>query len=236
MANKKSLSVVKLSVLVVSVFAYLVFIWMYVSHYAYRYPFFANTDTTAVGFVIRLILPLVLLVLSGGFFLKKTGGYYVCIVVFYVVLLTCFIGSIGEVLYRPVVCSHTKDVTDFGQYDNDVSQMLEMNEIGQFPKEIPEYAKMVEYSYYYQKASSQTLYIAVSWSCDEKEYKKLVDDYSRYSVTEQNEDEIIYRFPNQKESDKTCLPWLVNNVIFQEQQRRVTFVLSDNGQDRGRFA
>ena len=144
------------------------YLWIHIDNYSYQ--FLKVVDIGGFLFLSLGVpcIPLAILALSIVAWKKNMN-------VLKIVLLVLFVPSIFfaslmsaiELLVHPTVCSYTANIQNFGKFDEDVSNMLELNPVVAFPDALPENVDNTQYCYYYQSSSSDVIYIGVTWSVED---------------------------------------------------------------------
>lgn len=213
------------------VLIWLAYAWNHLSQYAYEYPVISDSRIFIEWTLVNLLVPLVLLILCCILVLKrKRVLYIICVFIFYFTTAICFFRSAAEILYMPAVHSYTNDSAQFGHYDEQPEETLKLNEAMFFPDEIPDYAENVQYCYYYEYASSVTLYIAVSWECNELHYAEALVEFSQYDDHSSTKREQVYYFPEIQSSNNLVDSYYKTAVIIDEVQQRIAYIISSHRQ------
>ena len=141
--------------------------------YGYRFPQINSWWLFLVDFGSNLI-PALLTGASVFFLLKnQKRTVLICLIAFVPMTICGFFTSVSHGLFNPSVSSYTSDPSNFGVYDSRPAEDLKANPPPFFPSVLPENAENVKYCYFYENASAETLYCAVSWETDETELKKI---------------------------------------------------------------
>lgn len=145
--------------------------------------------------------------------------------------------------FTPVFSSYTDDPIHFGSYDEAVRQKLGSNKSVQeklgvtdteyFPDAIPQYAKDVQYCYFYQNSSHEQFYIAVGWTCPEDEFQKITTAYSSYASISDANSTSVYHFPEY--SNKGSYDYLPTAVIIDKDTKYIAYIITNQGADRDHY-
>ena len=218
-------------VLLVLVFS--LFCYNYLGEYAYRYPVIQNYRTLylkTIPNILFLLLPLILMLIG---LKKKKGIALLCGCAFLIVLPLVWLNSTIEILSAPTFCSYTEDCANYGQYDRAVEESIHLNGQGYLPETIPSEAKNVCYYYRYEHASTDTIYISVSWEYTEAELQKLQNQYNAdsWEIYENGKRAV---FLSEKTAPGDIQPYLHAAIVLCETDNMVTHILTnDRGQVDG---
>lgn len=196
----------------------------------YRFPVVID-KTEMIKFIgICLILPL----LSGVLFCicvfaKKKRASIVMLGLAMTTIVVAFVFHSAQSLFVPPICSSTQNPDDFGLYDERVAEMIDHCPLIAFPEKIPEDANNVQYEYFYSYASSELLYIAVSWQCpDEESLQDLIQNLPTGGVEIANyEGELVYHYLGDK-YERHIYPYYVSAVIIDDHAKKVYYVAVHN--------
>lgn len=202
----------------------------YFSSYSYMFPHVPEVSLFISKTLVNICIPLLLIGVCVTLVLKKrTAAFLVCYIVTIVCLGGCFMRSSAEVLFSPTVCSYTSDPSQFGKFDSNIG--LNMAHIKSFPEYIPESAKDPQYTYFFEKASADTVYIAVSWCYEEDE--EIQDFFSSYQETDffvNQFGEMVYYDPNWKNEALDVHPYLYSITLLDKRAKCVAFVVASSAE------
>lgn len=146
--------------------------YLHISNYFYLYPTIKSVDLLIKRTLINCLLPVVPLAVALICIINRKFPLAMLFIFLFipVQVFSSFRGA-AEMLFSPSICSYTDNVLNFGIYDKRLQESLELNPVTYFPCEIPSSVKNVEYCYYYEYASDESVYISVSWEFNnERDY------------------------------------------------------------------
>lgn len=191
------------------------FAYTHVSNYFYLYPEITSLWEFTSWTLANLLLPTIPLIIGIIFvFYRKYKNAKICSTLFFLFLLISVVRGTVEILYLPTVHSYTDDIENFGVFDGALENNLTLNPVPYFPEEIPDEVQNVQYCYYYEYASSETTYIAISWQYENRD--AFLD--------------IISEFNKQLPTDRNCFyftdAYYCNAVLWDEGNARIVYLIS----------
>ena len=197
-----------------------------VVYYCYRFPFVTNWKWLLTISITHLF-PVVLISAAVFFLIRNKQKFtVVCLIVFVPVIIHCFFAGASYGLYKHSIISYTTDPSHFGIYDARPDESLKLNPPEVFPDAIPGEAHNVQYCYYYQNASAETLYIAVAWETDMQFLEQMAEQMEQSMLVESNGSQIIYRANYRIASNITKIT--KNLVIIDYEKNQICYVVTNN--------
>ena len=212
-----------LLVLILSVFCY-----SYLGEYAYRYPTIQNYRILCcytIPNLLFLLLPLVAMLV--GIIKEKRILALICGCVFLISVPFVWFSSVRELLTAPAICSHTEDPKNFGSYDKEMEELIDLNGQGYLPDAIPNKAENVHYYYYYEQAGADTLYVSVSWKYSEDALQKLQSQHPADSWEKFENGTSVVFLSEKTTSTDIFQPCLHAVIVCNEADNTVTHILTN---------
>lgn len=218
--KKKLRNTICVVLLCISGILWLLLVYTYVESYLYRYPFISDGFIFALYTLTNQVIPLICLVLAICFLSKDKAVVAIILCILSVPLMMfTFVRACGEMLFFPSVCSYTTDPVNFGTYDKRLAERLNLNPVACFPASIPEGAKDIEYCYYYNDASDETVYIAIGWSIETNEVDRYRNQFDLDGEETLTASGGVYLFTE---------TFYKNAVILDENAKKVCFVITSD--------
>ena len=207
-------------------FLWFLLLWVYLSDYAYKYPTIYNYSSLYFRTIPNLLLPVILLIISGVCFWKKaiisgaaTG--FICLVLLFI----SFFSGLAEMLGAPAICSHTTDPDNFAKYDRKVEELIELNASAHFPRQLPKTASNPQYYYWYMQEGEDVLYIAAEWDVTNEELRNLQSKYSEYSYDNLDDCKRIVCQDDEAITSAEMAPCLYTVVMINEKDDRIAYIV-----------
>ena len=204
-------------------------VFSYIRDYSYAFPAALRLGAFFTRTVLNLCVPLALTGVCVIWAAKKPWAvYYVCYLLAVVCLVGGFVRSVGEVLYSPTVCSYTTDPENFGTFDKKLEPNID--HLALFPESIPNSAENVRYTYYFEEASADTVYIALSWQGRQSDIRDYLEKLPQTSITVNGYGETVYAHPDNQELGTNVKPYLFAEVIVDAEESRIAVVASSSAE------
>ncbi len=201
-------------------FIWIIYFLSYIKDYDYIYPTITDKNIIFSFTLPNILLPLLSISLAGILTIKRR---YILAALFWIgsipIFAFCFFRGLAEIWYMPAVCSYTDNVSHFGEYDSRPEKTLVSNPVICFPENIDPNAQDVMYRYYYEHASSESLFIAVSWKYENH------DDFEAYLERIPLGKATVNSTNNSYQFSGSCY----HNILYIEKEgNRLCFVISNN--------
>ena len=189
--------------------------------YSYEFPKI-NGVKAFLGGVISCTIPALITVLSAFSLIRsKKRMALICLIAYIPVSLIVFGSFTSHALYDPAISSYTSDPDDFSVYDTGPAEYLRLNPPKFYPDSIPEDAENVQYYYYYQNASAEVLYCAVSWQTDEEELRQVTEQMEQEEMVWQGEDQCSIYFTDRAPINAVYIDYETGKICYVVANREV---------------
>lgn len=199
-------------------------VYSYVQGYYYAFPKILSIRDFLSNTVLNICVP-VFLISVGVFFMCKRNKmlFAVFFILATAVLAVGFFRSAAEILYAPTICSYTSDPADYGKYDASTESRIE--KLTLFPTVIPVTAEDVQYLYYFEQASSDTVYIELSFSYqNDDEIEEILNNSHVVPCVINQFGEEVYDHRGNNVDDTNVHPSLYGSILVDRNNRSIAFV------------